>query len=158
MVRFCQNGNAVINGVEVELEEVREKMPLRIGILFERTVVRRNDDLVKPQSGQIGIESGIRHDTDNDVRILFFNGTSKAENLQGKIMTKTGENTNALLNRVEIRNFVSFLVAYEKNFVPHSGKLIGQLNSHVFPATTGDSVKDNHYFHIHKSSKNKSLC
>ena len=132
-------------------------MPLRIGILFERTVVRRNDDLVEPQSGQIGIESGIRHDTDNDVRILFFNGTSKAENLQGKIMTETREDLNTLFNRVKIKDVAPFLVAHEKSLVPHSGKLIGKLNSHIFPATTGDSVKDNHYFHESKSSKIKSL-
>jgi hypothetical protein len=88
-------------------------------------MVRRNDYLVEPQSGQVCVKRRIRHNPDDNVRILSFNGTPKAENLQGKIMTKTGENTNALINRVEIRNFVSFLVAYEKNFVPHSGKLIG---------------------------------
>jgi hypothetical protein len=29
------------------------------------------------------------------------------------------------------------------------------LYRHIFPATTGDSVKNNHYFHKSKSSKNE---
>ena len=70
-------------------------------------------------------------------------------------MTETRENLNIFVDRIKVRNIVSFFVAYEKNFVPHSGKLIGQLNSHIFPATTGNSVKNYHYFHVCKSSKNK---
>ena len=73
-------------------------------------------------------------------------------------MTKTGEDMNLFLNGIKIRDVVSIFVAYEKNLVSHSGKLIGKLNSHIFPATTGDSVKDNHDFHKRKSSKNGSPC
>ena len=55
-------------------------MSLRIRIFFERAVVRRNDFLVEPESRQVCVESGIRHDADDDVGIIFFNGAAKAEN------------------------------------------------------------------------------
>jgi hypothetical protein len=88
-------------------------------------VVRRNDFLVESQSCQVCVECGIRHDTDDDVGIFLFNGAAKAENLQREKMTKTGENLNFFLDGIKVGNVVPFLVAYEKNGVPHSGKLVG---------------------------------
>ena len=40
-------------------------------------------------------------------------------------MTETGENLDLFLDRVKVRNVVPFPVAYEKNGVPHSRKLVG---------------------------------
>ena len=70
-------------------------------------------------------------------------------------MTETRENLNVLFDRIKIGYVVSSLVTDEKNFVSHSAKLISELYRHIFPATTGDSVKNNHYFHKSKSSKNE---
>ena len=70
-------------------------------------------------------------------------------------MTETRENLNILFDRVKIGYVVSSLVTDEKNFVSHSAKLISELYRHIFPATTGNSVKNYHYFHECKSSKNK---
>ena len=110
---------------------------------------------MESQGGQIGVKCRIRHYSDDDIGIFLFYGSTKAKNLQGKIMTETRENLNALFDRIQIGYVVSSLVTDEKNCVSHSGKLISELYRHIFPATAGDSVKNNHYFHKSKSSKNE---
>jgi hypothetical protein len=88
-------------------------------------VVRRDDYLVESQGSEIGVERRVWHDADNDVRILFFYGSSQTKDFQGKTVPEARENLDFFLDRIKIENVVSSFVAYEKNFVSHSGKLIG---------------------------------